>query len=508
MTRYPDISRYRETMLNPAGLFRTLENVIVEKDCYGDVFFIAGSNSVIFKAHISGRVCALKCFTKYNPRIGELYSALGRTDFSDENHYLIKPSWLEDEIFIYDDEGNGRYYPVVIYDYIEGVSLRNFLAEKCHTQKRSEIAAVAEKFDRMALWLLEKEFAHGDIKPDNIIVSTNGNLHLADLDGMFIPDVKESISIELGTKYFQHPARTRKFFNRHTDDYSIALISTALHGLAEFPEILTETGEDDDKLLFYPVDLVGGSSKELNFLKNHWLETGRTDLYALTTTLGSPTPEIKSLYEKLSSIVHSEKDVRYHAFDERENMTIISRDGFFGYRNESTGKIIQPVYDEARPFGDGVAAVRIMKKWMLIDTEGVVVAKLDGFSDIGTFKNGMARAQKGKKQGFIDKTGEIIISLLYDSVRNFSEGLAGVSTGGKYGFIDAEGKFIIKPRFDSVLDFHEGLAVAETGGKFGYIDQNGDFVIAPQFDFASGFRNGEATVEKDGKTFTITRQNY
>jgi hypothetical protein len=48
------------------------------------------------------------------------------------------------------------------------------------------------------------------------------------------------------------------------------------------------------------------------------------------------------------------------------------------------------------------------------------------------------------KHGFIDKTGEEIIPLKYDSdYSSFSEGLAGVELNKKYGFIDKTGKVVI-----------------------------------------------------------------
>lgn len=46
------------------------------------------------------------------------------------------------------------------------------------------MSQVAYNFSKMASWLLSQDFAHGDIKPDNIIVKENGNLVLVDYDGM------------------------------------------------------------------------------------------------------------------------------------------------------------------------------------------------------------------------------------------------------------------------------------------------------------------------------------
>ena len=46
------------------------------------------------------------------------------------------------------------------------------------------------RFCKMAAWLRSQLFAHGDIKPDNIIVRPDGSLSLVDYDGMFVPSMK------------------------------------------------------------------------------------------------------------------------------------------------------------------------------------------------------------------------------------------------------------------------------------------------------------------------------
>ena len=45
------------------------------------------------------------------------------------------------------------------------------------------------RFGKMAAWLRTQSFAHGDIKPDNIIVRPDGSLTLVDYDGMYVPSM-------------------------------------------------------------------------------------------------------------------------------------------------------------------------------------------------------------------------------------------------------------------------------------------------------------------------------
>jgi hypothetical protein len=52
----------------------------------------------------------------------------------------------------------------------------------------------------------------------------------------------------------------------------------------------------------------------------------------------------------------------------------------------------------------------------------------------------LAKVTVNGKWGFIDKTGKVVILLMYDFAGIFAEGLACVELDGEYGFIDKAGK--------------------------------------------------------------------
>ena len=65
----------------------------------------------------------------------------------------------------------------------------------------------------MAAALTADDWAHGDLKPENIVADNRGRLHLIDFDAMFLPAFAGRHSPELGTAAFQHPARTVRDFD-------------------------------------------------------------------------------------------------------------------------------------------------------------------------------------------------------------------------------------------------------------------------------------------------------
>jgi WG containing repeat len=92
--------------------------------------------------------------------------------------------------------------------------------------------------------------------------------------------------------------------------------------------------------------------------------------------------------------------------------------------------------------------------------------------------------------GYIDKTGNFVITPRFEIVREFSceRAVIGELADTKnyfyrWGFIDRSGNVVVKPQFKAVNSFSEGLAaVVLKDGKLGYIDKSGNFQIPAKFD--------------------------
>ncbi|HEY9432310.1 MAG TPA: WG repeat-containing protein [Blastocatellia bacterium] len=138
-----------------------------------------------------------------------------------------------------------------------------------------------------------------------------------------------------------------------------------------------------------------------------------------------------------------------------------------------------------------------------IDSDGKVIIEprfeVHGNSG-GVFYDGLLDTN----DGFVNRTGEVVLKTQFYRTWTFSEGLAAAlrEKGDKWGYIDHSGKFVIGPRFEDfpngyVSSFSEGLALIEVLGKYGYIDHSGKFVIPPRFLYGRNFRDGMACVMVD-----------
>jgi hypothetical protein len=197
--------------------------------------------------------------------------------------------------------------------------------------------------------------------------------------------------------------------------------------------------------------------------------------------------------------------------EEINPLFVIKQKGKFGYIYK-TGKIaIEPQFDNARSFSEGLAAVQKGKKWGFIDKNGkyVIEPTHSNVDNASNFSEGLAFIPNN---GFIDQTGKVVIEtqkyVMYAD--KFSEGLAWYNNReDKYGYINQQGDTAIEPQFTHANNFSEGLAAVRFGSKdsekFGYIDTSGKFVIEPKYSWAEKFSEGFAAVQvsvvQDSSTF-------
>ena len=132
-------------------------------------------------------------------------------------------------------------------DWIDGETMESYIAE--NYQNNYAMAMLCYRFCKMAAWLRSQPFAHGDIKPDNIMVRPDGSLTLVDYDGMFVPAMKGQKSPTIGTKDFSHPMRTVNDFDETIDDFALASIALSLKAISLKPSLVDEYGAAD-RLLF------------------------------------------------------------------------------------------------------------------------------------------------------------------------------------------------------------------------------------------------------------------
>ena len=250
---YPLISEYVEAVRNAEDNFDKLRNLRPVTDGNGNPVMTSGNFAVVFKMRDEkkDKLYAVKCFLKDQPNRADNYRMIAEELEYVSSSFLTKFQYLDKELFVDAVHADGEEFPVLLMDWVEGTNLDQYIRQHIHDSYQMHL--LAYQFSRLALWLMPQPFAHGDLKPDNIMVREDGTLVLIDYDGMFVPAMKGQKAQEMGSPDFRHPARTEDTFNEHIDDFSLASILLSLRVIAEEPALLEKYGAAD-RLLFSEKD--------------------------------------------------------------------------------------------------------------------------------------------------------------------------------------------------------------------------------------------------------------
>lgn len=144
----------------------------------------------------------------------------------------------------------------------------------------------------------------------------------------------------------------------------------------------------------------------------------------------------------INEIIMGKRQRPPRVMPEREKLTADSivkfyRKGKWGYKDWKGNVLIQPQFDEAFAFSEGLACV-----------------------------------EKDEKLGYIDMTGNIVIDYKYDCASSFRNGKAVVVVDEKCGYIDKEGNFVIEPTFDIATPFEDGRAIVRAEGRWGVLTED------------------------------------
>ncbi len=219
---YPSITAYAEAILISDN-FKELVGIKPVMAANGRPHLVSGGFAVVFKMEFEGKFVAVKCFLNEVEDRKTRYTAIA--EYLDENPspYFVPYHYYDQELFI-----DGEEYPVLVMDWIEGETLggavQKLLLRIENLWIKRKLNEITRKMISLFLDLLDLPIAHGDLKYDNIMV-TDGELKLIDYDGMYVPALFGQNAIELGSLGFQHPERDPTWFDQHTDDFSILIMT-------------------------------------------------------------------------------------------------------------------------------------------------------------------------------------------------------------------------------------------------------------------------------------------
>lgn len=250
MRRFPDATAYAQAFQNPQYILldKDLASCACPKDKFGQPVSSCGSFAVTFLLKGLARKWAVRCFLADVQDRARRYSAISLK----LNESAIRRSGYFVD-FLYQDVGvlvKGEKFPIVKMDWAEGATLGKFL--ETNYKNGYSIRNLRNALAQLNGFLCASHIAHGDIQPENLMVSDDGRkVQLIDYDGMFVPGMENQGAVETGVANFQHPERQKLCpWNDRLDRFSFIVLDIALSVLEELPSYWVTTKSSEKKVLF------------------------------------------------------------------------------------------------------------------------------------------------------------------------------------------------------------------------------------------------------------------
>lgn len=252
------------------------------------------------------------------------------------------------------------YADVVLLDWHEGQTLQRVLERRGSDSEY--IHRLSRRFEQLALWLLDQEWAHGDIKPDNIIVDGE-EIHLIDFDAVYLPSFSHFDCEEIGSAQYQHPTRSMSNFSKAIDDYPLALIITVLAAVA-YDASLAEMLRADDMLLISPIEAVQGEAGLLRRIEQLFVERCDARHYRIAQLLRSPHFALYRLREYIA--------MESSGSESTEGFEIATQGGLWGYK-VCDEWVIPPLYDLTFEPQNGACKVVLNGRVLRLNSRGEII---------------------------------------------------------------------------------------------------------------------------------------
>ncbi len=268
----------------------TLDNGLPKPPCAGNF-----ADVYQFRSRDGQKQWAVKCFTRPMARLNERYREISRQLEAARLPFTVEFKYLEHGMKI-----RGEWYPVVKMDWVEGLTLRQFVTE--YLSRPRFLTAFFPLWLKMLPLLREAGVAHGDLQHGNVMLvpgSSEGKLalRLIDYDGMWVRSLAGQPPGEVGHPCYQHPQRAKQnVFSPEIDFFPHLVIACALRCLSR-PDgaRLWKAYDNGDNLLFRRSDFESPAKSPV--LHELW-ETGDAELQAWVARLAvaSQAPLVETPY--------------------------------------------------------------------------------------------------------------------------------------------------------------------------------------------------------------------
>lgn len=212
---------------------------------------ISGGFALTYTISTHGRKFAVRCFHRESKGLERRYAAISKKLASLRSPYFLDFQFQPQGIRV-----DGSAYPIVKMAWASGITLGEFLED--NLRNSLALGRLADALAQLATYLEREGIAHGDLQSGNLMVGRDGStVQLIDYDGMFVDEIKNLGSAELGHVNFQHPQRkSANPFDATLDRFSLIALSLAIRALQADSSLWDKTNSEADAIIFRANDFL------------------------------------------------------------------------------------------------------------------------------------------------------------------------------------------------------------------------------------------------------------
>jgi len=252
---YPSLEQYNEAFQAPqiALIDPELKRGSIATTGLGLPLALCGGFALTYTINSGSKKYAVRCFHKHSNALEKRYSSISSRLKSLKSQYFVDFEFQSNGVRV-----SGNTFPVVKMAWATGTTLGQYLEQ--NYKNPNQLKELSQSLRNLANFLEKQGIAHGDIQPGNVMVTDAGKtVQLIDYDGIYLDDLKNLGSAELGHRNFQHPRRSNSSWDSSLDRFSFIGIDLALRVLAVNPELWNKTQSDGDSILFKANDFADPS---------------------------------------------------------------------------------------------------------------------------------------------------------------------------------------------------------------------------------------------------------
>jgi predicted Ser/Thr protein kinase len=242
MAGYPTMDQYNDAVQHPQTAFSdsSLKSARIATNGMGLPNALGGGFALTYMATTQGRKFAVRCFHKEAKGLEARYAHVDKGLRVAGGSYFVGFEYQPTGVLV-----NGKRFPIVKMDWVEGDTLGTFLEDNFSDTSRAE--RLRAQFVELERFLREKHIAHGDLQNGNVLIKSN--LSLIDYDGIYVPSLPTGNGTELGHKHFQHPKRSAADFGPEMDRFSFIVIELSLRAIAHDPKLFSKYSNGENIIL-------------------------------------------------------------------------------------------------------------------------------------------------------------------------------------------------------------------------------------------------------------------